>query len=136
VLGFLEDPLLALGLGAALADVAHEADEQEVAELVGRRHRQLDRKFLADPVDRGDLDPPAEHRPFAGLDEMGETALMRFAKGRRNDQRREVLPVRLVRAPSEQGGGTVVPAEHEAIEAHDDDSVQRRVEHGLQSGVK
>ena len=50
----------------AFADVAQEADEELVAELVACRDRQFDREFTAAAVKRGDLDPLVEHRSLTG----------------------------------------------------------------------
>ena len=86
---------------AALADVAHEADEQLVAELLARGDRQFDREFVAVAVERADLDPPVEHRAFAGLEIMTRPVFVRLAEGRRDDQVGQALAARFVPRPAE-----------------------------------
>ena len=136
MLGFLEDPLLAIGFGALLADVADEADKELLAEQLAGGDRQLDRNFDPITVKRWNLYALVEHRPLARRQIMFEASFMRRAVNVGNDHFRQTLAFRFRKTPAESCLGMIVPADHHTIDIHHHDRIERGVEHGLKTGMK
>jgi hypothetical protein len=123
----------------ARADVADEAEEQDLLEASGQHHRELDRDFDAVLLDRHRLDLAAEDADLAGAQEPLDAGVVRGAQPLGNDQAAELLSGRFGRRPAEHALGDLVPGRDAAVGPHDDDRVERGVEHRgeqLSSGLR
>jgi hypothetical protein len=136
MLGLLKHPLVPLGGFTPVRNVAQEADEQPLAELLAGGDRQLDRDFAPVAAQRGDFDALVEHRALTRRKEVVAPRLVRPAQRLRHDQLAQLLADRFVGAPAEGLLGDRIPAGDPAILGHHHDRIEGGVEDGLKSSVQ
>src|SRR6185312_16186078 len=112
----------------ALADIAKEADEQQLILIRYRRYGQLDRKFLSVLSKRRYFDALSHDRLRAGLKEPAQPSFVRLTVARRNDEPRHVPADDFRPREAECLGRPVVPIYDLARAIHDDDRIEHRIE--------
>src|SRR5256712_1435339 len=108
-----------------LGDVTQKRAEEDGLSRPHRRDRELHRKLGAVSMQGGQLDPPAEHRAFAGGPKSRQASLVGFAVGRGDDRFGEESTEDLRLSPAKEALRLRVPARDPALDVDRDDGIQR-----------
>ena len=122
--------LLLLGLDD-LGEIAKRAGEERSPASLELRDRELGGERRAVLPQRRQPQPLSHDPALAGAGGPGEPFLVTLPQFLGNDQVAQPAPDRLLAGPAERVLGGGVPLADDALVVHDDDAVERGVEHGF-----